>query len=136
MRIRFVLALLVLAAPSAPAQDIETAQTLPTKRPKAFSAFRAALPAGFEADDWIHALDGTSEPLQAIRLDGKPYLLGFSCKPHDCGPNALAFLAAADGSRAVVMVKSEERTRGTIEVYGRSSGKERLLLKDHLSIPR
>ncbi|MDB5511418.1 MAG: hypothetical protein JWR08_901 [Enterovirga sp.] len=133
---RIALALLVLASSPAPAQDIETAQTLPTRRPKAFSAFRAVLPAGFEADDWIHALDGTSEPLRTIRLEGRQYLLGFSCKPHDCGPNALAFLAAADGSRAVVMVKSDERTRGVVEVYGRSSGRERLLLKDHLAIPR
>ena len=84
----------------------------------------------------IRILDGVSEPVKILRRDGKDYVLGFSCKPHDCGENALAFLAALDGSRAVVVMKSEERTEGRVEVYGASTPAERRLLKDVLLIPR
>jgi hypothetical protein len=133
--LRIVLALLALALPAS-AQEIETAHMLASRRAQAFAAYQAALPKGFESDPWIRILDGVSEPIRITRRDGKDYVLGFSCKPHDCAENALAFLAALDGSRAVVMVKSDERTEGRVEVYGRSTPAERTLLKDVLSLPR
>jgi hypothetical protein len=129
------LCLLVLPG-SAAAQDIETAHTLHSRRPQAFAAYQAVLPKGFENDPWIRILDGTSEPIRIVRREGKEWVLGFSCKPHDCGANALAFLAALDGSRAVIVLKSDERTDGRTEVYGRSTAEERRLLKELLSIPR
>ena len=133
--LRTALALLALAVPVF-AQEIETAHMLASRRPQAFAAYQAVLPKGFESDAWIRILDGVSEPIRITRRDGRDYALGFSCKPHDCGENALAFLAALDGSRAVVMVKSDERTEGRVEVYGRSTPAERTLLKDVLSLPR
>lgn len=117
-------------------QDIETAHMLHARRPAAFAAYQAVLPKGYENDPWIRILDGVSEPIRIVRRDGRDYAIGFSCKPHDCGANALAFLAALDGSRAVVLVKSDDRTEGRPEVYGRSTPAERSLLKEELSIPR
>ncbi|NNM72760.1 Ivy family c-type lysozyme inhibitor [Enterovirga aerilata] len=134
-RADFLLLSLCLAAP-VPAAEIETAHTLHARRPQAFAAYQAVLPKGFEADPWIRILDGVSEPVQIVQRSGKAYVIGFSCKPHDCGQNALAFMAALDGSRAVVVVKSDERTEGRVEVYGRSTAEERRLLKEILSIPR
>src|SRR5690349_1407219 len=96
MRLRTALCVFLLAG-SAAAQEIETAQMLHARRPQAFAAYQAVLPKGFENDPWIRILDGTSEPIQVLRRDGKEWVLGFSCKPHDCGANALAFLAALDG---------------------------------------
>ena len=133
--LRLILAVLALADTAA-AQDIETAHMLAARRPQAFTAYQAVLPKGFESDPWIRILDGVSEPIRIVRRERTEYVLGFSCKPHDCGENALAFLAALDGSRAVVLVKSDERTEGRVEVYGRSTPAERTLLKEHLSIPR
>jgi hypothetical protein len=121
---------------TAAAQDIETAHMLPSRRPEAFAAYQAVLPKGFESDPWVRALDGVSEPIRIVRRDGKDYAIGFSCKPHDCGENALAFLAALDGSRAVVAVKSDDRTGGRMEVYGRTTPAERKLLQELLAIPR
>ena len=132
---RFILATLALIGTAA-AQDIETAHMLAARRPQAFSAYQAVLPNGFESDPWIRILDGVSEPIRIVRRDRMDYVLGFSCKPHDCGENALAFLAALDGSRAVVLMQSNERTEGRVEVYGRSTPAERTLLKELLSIPR
>ncbi len=133
--LRIVLATLAFLG-TAVAQDIETAHMLAARRPQAFTAYQAVLPKGFESDPWIRILDGVSEPIRIVRRDRQDYVLGFSCKPHDCGENALAFLAALDGSRAVVMIKSDERTEGRVEVYGRSTPAERTLLKELLSIPR
>lgn len=121
---------------AASSQPIETAQTMPASRPQAFAAYAAVLPDGFASTPWIRQLDGTSEPLQIVKLNGRDYALGFSCQPHDCGANALAFVAALDGSRAVVMVKSDEQTAGSVQVYGQSSPQERTMLKDLLSLPR
>jgi hypothetical protein len=137
MHARLALATLLLAPlAAASAQEIETAQTLKSKRPQAFSAFRAVLPDAYRDEAWAADLDGTSEPLEAKTISGRRYLLGFSCKPHDCTANSLAFLAALDGSRAVVMVQSSERTGGLAEVYGVATTAERGMLKDLLSIPR
>ena len=126
----------LIAASAAPAQEIETAHTLHARRPQAFLAYQAVLPKGYENDPWVQILDGTSEPISLVRRDGKEYVVGFSCKPHDCSANALAFMAARDGSRAVVVLKSDERTDGRVEVYGRSTAEERRLLKEILAIPR
>ncbi|MDB5557218.1 MAG: hypothetical protein JWQ36_152 [Enterovirga sp.] len=133
--LRSILPILVAAVPAA-ADEIETAHMLASRRPQAFAAYQAVLPKGFEGDAWIRILDGVSEPIRIVRLEGKDYALGFSCKPHDCGENGLAFLAALDGSRAVVVLKSEERTEGRVEVYGRSTPAERTLLKEYLRVPR
>ncbi len=132
---RIILAIFAFIGTAA-AQDIETAHMLPSRRPEAFSAYQAVLPKGFESDAWVRALDGVSEPIRIVRREGKDYALGFSCKPHDCGENALAFLAALDGSRAVVAVKSDDRTGGRVEIYGRSTPAERRLLQELLATPR
>lgn len=138
MRRTGLAALLLASALPGPgaAQTIETAQTLPASRPKAFAAYAAVLPEAFGSVGWIRRLDGTSEPLQIVASGGRDYALGFSCQPHDCGANALAFLAALDGSRAIVMLKSDEQTSGSVQVYGPSTPQDRTLLKDVLSLPR
>lgn len=136
MRMRCLGLIALLVASSAIAQPIETAQTLAASRPKAFAAYLSVLPDALAAAPWAGILDGTSEPLRILALEGREFALGFSCLPHDCGANALAFLAALDGSRAVIMVKSDEFTAGTVQVYGRSTPQDRTLLKDVLSLPR
>ena len=131
-----LLALLFAPLGGAVAQDIETAQVLRSKRPQAFRAFRTVLPDAYKGDGWAYDLDGTSEPVEIKTVGGRPYLLGFSCKPHDCSANSLAFLAALDGSRAVIMVQSTEHTGRVAEVYGPATPAERGMMKDVLSIPR
>lgn len=133
--LRIAIATLALLGTAA-AQDIETAHMLAARRPQAFTAYQAVLPKGLGNDPWIGILDGVSEPIRIVRRDRQDYVVGFSCKPHDCAENGLAFLAALDGSRAVVLMKSDERTEGRVEVYGRSTPAERSLLKELLSIPR
>jgi hypothetical protein len=133
---QLTLALLLLAPMTAGGQPIETAQTLAAARPKAFAAYRAVLPEAYGSAPWAGALDGVSEPLEVVALEGRDYAIGFSCRPHDCGANALSFLAALDGSRAVVMVKSDEFTGGALEVYGRGTPAERTRLKAVLDLPR
>lgn len=49
---------------------------------------------------WISELKATSVPVEKTTIDGKPYLLGHLCKPHDCAAYQMEVLFTPDGHKA------------------------------------
>jgi hypothetical protein len=49
---------------------------------------------------WVSALKATSVPVEKTSIDGKPYLLGHLCKPHDCAAYQMEVVFTPDGHKA------------------------------------
>lgn len=49
---------------------------------------------------WVTELQATSVPVEKTSIEGKPYLLGHMCKPHDCAAYQLEVLFTPDGHKA------------------------------------
>ncbi|WP_262298127.1 inhibitor of vertebrate lysozyme family protein [Microvirga sesbaniae] len=94
------------------------------KNPAHYRAYLKILPAGLKRTPWFGRFDGTGMPVEQVAVDSRMYLTGAICKPHDCADNYLTFLVAADGSRAVAMVKARE-TSGQIVELGHPTPAER-----------
>src|SRR5947209_4272393 len=73
---------------------------------KAMQAFQRLVPARFKRTAWIYRFAGTTSPMQRVTYQGRPFLLGEVCKPHDCAGNEVAFLIAVDGSAAYGLLRS------------------------------
>jgi hypothetical protein len=69
--------------------------------------FKGRSPGQWTSRPWIATLDGTSAPVDRILLNGKQFVLGAMCWPHDCGGNHVVFLIAMDGSEAYGLISSE-----------------------------
>jgi hypothetical protein len=89
-----------------------------------YRAYLKILPVSLKRTPWFGRFDGTGMPVEQVALDGKVYFAGAICKPHDCADNYLTFLVAANGSRAVAMVKARE-TGGQIAELGHPTTAER-----------
>lgn len=89
-----VLSVLGLATPALAADFPVTAQF--AAQPQFAPAYHAmsTLP------PWVSELKATSVPVEKISIDGKPYLLGHLCKPHDCAAYQLEVLFTPDGHTA------------------------------------
>ncbi|MPR12565.1 Ivy family c-type lysozyme inhibitor [Microvirga tunisiensis] len=61
------------------------------------------LPPALERTDWAGRVHGTGTPVELIRIDGRRYLSGLMCKPHECADSFIVFLVAVDGSRAAAL---------------------------------
>ena len=105
-RARAIVAGALLLAAAGAAQAGDYAFDIPRKYPALLSAWRAAAPAKFKTTVWVWNFSGTAGPLEERRIGGKPFLLGWVCKPHDCGDNKMTFLLAKDGSAAYGLVTS------------------------------
>src|SRR5919112_4590820 len=97
------------------------------KMPAHYQTYLKILPARLKRTAWFGRFDGTGMPVERVAVDSKVYFTGAICKPHDCADNYLAFLVAADGSRAVAMVKARE-TGGQIVELGHPTPAERQLM--------
>jgi hypothetical protein len=100
--------------------------------PKAYRAYLKMLTPELKRTDWAGRLNGTGTPVELIRIDGRRYLSGLVCKPHECADSFIVFLVAVDGSRAVALVRSDE-TRGEIVELGTPAVSERQHLDQQLS---
>jgi hypothetical protein len=97
------------------------------KMPVHYRAYLKILPAGLKRTAWFGRFDGTGMPVEQVAVDARVYFAGAICKPHDCTDNYLTFLVAADGSRAVAIVKARE-TGGQIVELGKPTTAERQLM--------
>lgn len=79
---------------------------IPKKYPAQLTAWRAVAPTKFKTVAWVWNFSGTAGPLEERKIAGKAFLLGWVCKPHDCGDNKMTFLLAKDGSAAYGLVQS------------------------------
>jgi Inhibitor of vertebrate lysozyme (Ivy) len=94
------------------------------KMPVHYQAYLKILPARLKRTAWFGRFDGTGMPVERVVVDSKVYFAGGICKPHECADNYLTFLIAADGSRAVAMVKATE-TGGRVAELGNPTTAER-----------
>jgi hypothetical protein len=99
------------------------------KMPVHYQAYLKILPVRLKRTAWFGRFDGTGMPVERVAVDSKVYFAGGICKPHDCADNYLAFLVAADGSRAVAMVKATE-TGGQIMVLGHPTTEHLFMAKE------
>lgn len=93
------------AAPALAAQPYP--HDLPRMAPRAFAAWKAATPAAYRGVGWIANFSGVGlGPVESHRIEGREWLVGSVCKPHDCGDNAVAFALAADGAAAYGLLRA------------------------------
>ncbi len=105
---------------------------VPKQYPKAYSAYKALLPAQYQKISWMHKLNGTSGPLKDVEIDGAPSVLFWMCEPHNCGGNELAVLVRKDGKRATALFQSSNYTQGKKIFLGKPSDAETALLTSAL----
>jgi hypothetical protein len=65
-----------------------------------------------------------------VVVDSKVYFAGGICKPHECADNFLTFLIAADGSRAVAMVKATETGGRMMELGNPTTAERQFMAKE------
>ncbi len=100
---RLVLAVLILAAPAAYADDDGPYLFDLLKQPAYLAAWKAMLK-GEQVPAWVanytKTFDGPSSPSKTVTVGGQAYMLGWVCKAHDCGDNQLHVLFAPQGKQA------------------------------------
>lgn len=53
-----------------------------------------------QVPSWIARADGVSAPYSRVRIDGREYIVGSLCKPHDCMSNRFYGALASDKQHA------------------------------------
>jgi hypothetical protein len=111
------------------------------KNPKLLSAWKWIVPKSFSnvkafykdgsSSPWIVNLDGTAAPVDRILLNGKKFILGSMCWPHNCGGNHVVFLIAVDGSESYGLVSSET-LKVPEQYFGRPNGELTKLMKTEM----
>jgi len=110
----------MLLASGTPGQAAEEYPAdLSKKQPAAFHAFQKIVLPVYAKAKWVYQLFGTASPYKIIDFEGKKFVFGEVCKPHDCADNNLKFLSAVDGSAAFALLKSTELTRGKDVILGK-----------------
>ena len=115
-----------------PSREIGYPHDLQNTNPAAVKALHQIIPPRLRSVPWIYDLNGVAGPLKTVTVAGKPYIGGLVCKPHDCGDNKFAFLAASDGSRAVAALKSQELSAGELQTFGAPAIHDTLFLTQEL----
>lgn len=98
--------------------------------PQARGVWHAAVPPAMRRQAWLYGLHGTAGEMGIVPIDGRRYLTGLICKPHDCGPHNAAYLIALDNSRAVGALDLNPSRRGPRRelFFGRPTPAERAQL--------
>ena len=130
-QVAFVSCCLCLSPASLQAVDLYGFD-VPKQYPKAYSAYKALLPAEYRKISWMRMLNGTSGPLKDVEVDGAQAVLFWMCEPHNCGGNELAVLARKDGKRATALLQSTDYTSGKRIFLGKPSETETAILASAL----
>lgn len=96
--------------------------------PQARQVWHAAVPPELRRQAWLYGLHGTAGEIGIVPIDGRRYITGSICKPHDCGPHMAAWLIALDHSRAAgVLDLNPDRAHGPrhFRFFGDPNGAER-----------
>lgn len=114
MRPTFLLALMLFVSSPAFAQEADGgAPGLGDllKRPAYFAAWQEMIGAETPPDwvtEYTATLNGPPVPNIPVAIDGQSHMLGFTCKPNECGDNQLYALFAPDGSKAWALMATAE----------------------------
>ena len=106
---------------------------LQKEAPRVFAALQAIVTPNLQPVDWIYSLQGVSSDVRYIDISGQESYVDVICKPHDCHDNIYAFIAAADGSRAVGMLQSAELSNGGAVALGQPTGYEVAYLRNMIN---
>lgn len=101
---------------------------VPKKYPVSFAAYKKILPKAWHNAAWVYKLEGTAEPVRTIDFNGRKFVLGHVCKPHDCAANQLTFLVAVDGSAAYAQANSFDLTQGKDVIVGKPDAEAKKIL--------
>ena len=94
------LALLGAALHWAPAQAEEQPRLFELLGQPGYKAtWHAMFKGESDVPKWVSDASGPSSPSTSLSLEGQPYVLANSCKPHDCGNNRLLVAFRGDKSR-------------------------------------
>ncbi|UTH75255.1 inhibitor of vertebrate lysozyme family protein [Chromobacterium sp. IIBBL 290-4] len=96
------------------AQAVAVFAELPAK-PDYHAAWLKMLSGEKSVPRWLRAARATSSPYQAVTIDGKKYLAGDMCKPHDCFNHRFLGLFSADKQRAWGLLVTVADTPGAME---------------------
>ncbi len=88
------------------------------------AAFRAAR---IVQPQWIK--NGTNTPMSPVLIEGKIYLLGSVCEPHNCPHQVVVLYAASDGE----LVAAYDNGQGKQVYLGNPSEKQKRALSDYRS---
>lgn len=124
--------LIAYSSPSLADTPGNYAFNLGKNNPKALALFQTIVPVKFRGQAWINRLDGTGDEMRTVQLRGQPYLLGWVCKPHDCGNNQLAFLIALDLSHAAAELIMQDGTSGKPLWLGAPPADEKVILQKRI----
>ncbi|WP_019682513.1 lysozyme inhibitor Ivy, partial [Pseudomonas aeruginosa] len=95
------LALLGAALHWAPAQAEEQPRLFELLGQPGYKAtWHAMFKGESDVPKWVSDASGPSSPSTSLSLEGQPYVLANSCKPHDCGNNRLLVAFRGDKSAA------------------------------------
>jgi hypothetical protein len=112
MLTRLLIALVLLGAAPAFAQDDGPYLFDLMKQPRYAMAWKGML-VGETVPPWVKSftksLNGTSAPSTTVSVGGELYLLGWVCKPHDCGGNELYVMFAPGARQAWGLMISENK---------------------------
>lgn len=96
----------------------DTNFNLERQYPAVYASYQKIVPVEYRAAPWVFKLYGTSGPIFRVTVEGRPYFGQSVCKPHDCADNRLSFLAAEDGSRAVMGILFNSQMHGMVRYIG------------------
>lgn len=85
-----------------PAVDLSKYTSEMAQKPVFSTAYRsmAALPA------WVRTGRGTASPTLTQTIEGKPYLVGHLCEPHNCAQNQFEVVFSENGKQAWGLLSS------------------------------
>lgn len=89
--------------------------------------WHTVVPPAMRRQAWLYGLHGTASEIHAVTVDGRRYLTGSVCKPHDCGGHSAAYLIALDHSRAAGAIDlNPDRSHGPrhFRVFGQPTAAE------------
>ncbi|MFK3914781.1 Ivy family C-type lysozyme inhibitor [Enterobacter cancerogenus] len=94
---------------SALAQDELTINKL-AENPGTKAEFQKMV-AGQHIPEWV-IQGGTDSPARKVNIAGAPYLVLFSCKPHDCASQRIAVLYGTETKKIAGVLSSTEEKEG------------------------
>ena len=70
------------------------------------NSVQRSVPKSARNQEWISKLSGVAGPLQRSKINGKPVLTGWVCKPHECDTNKVYLIV--DQGRTAALIETSE----------------------------
>lgn len=98
-----LMALAICLATPAFAQSTQTAADMANS-----AKYHHAYQSMTQLPEWVVKAAGTSVPTETLKQNGKTYVVGHLCKPHDCADHQLDVVFTEDGKAAWGLLSRRE----------------------------